>query len=79
MTQDTAVENRVLAGEAEGRSSSDQASVEAHGEQTNGMRLGRKDGLSATHLTRRGLLGRLSAAVGGLVLGGVGHAGGEGG
>jgi hypothetical protein len=75
MTQGTAMENRLPAGEAEGRSPSDQASVEAHGEQTNGMRLDQKDGLSATHPTRRGLLGRLSAAVGGLVLAGVGHAG----
>ena len=74
MTQDTEEENRLLSGEAEGRSPPDHASVEAHREQTNAVRLDRRDGRSAVHLTRRGVLGRLAGAVGGLVLGGVGHA-----
>jgi sulfane dehydrogenase subunit SoxC len=74
MTQDTAKENRLLSEEAEGRFPPDQASVEAHREPTNAVRVDQKDGHSAVRLTRRGVLGRLVSAVGGLVLGSVGHA-----
>jgi sulfane dehydrogenase subunit SoxC len=74
MTQASEEENRMLPGEAEGRSAPHQASAEAHREQTNTVRVDWRDGRSATHLTRRGVLGRLAGAAGGLFLGGVGHA-----
>ena len=60
MTQDTEEENRLLSGEDEGRSPLNQASVEAHREQTNAVRLDRRDGRDAVHLTRRGVLERLA-------------------
>ena len=50
------------------------ASIEAHREPTNVVKLDQRDGESAVHLTRRGILGRLAGAMGGLVLGGVRHA-----
>jgi hypothetical protein len=74
MTQDTEAGNRSLSGEAEGRLPPDQASVEVYQEQPNAVRVDQRDGRRAVHLTRRGLLGRLAGAVGGLVLGDVGHA-----
>lgn len=74
MTQDTKEENRLLSGEAEGRSPPDQASVEAHREQTNAVRVDRRDGRGVVRLTRRSVFERLAGAVGGLVLGRVGHA-----
>jgi sulfane dehydrogenase subunit SoxC len=74
MTQDTTKENRLLSGEAEGRSPPDQASVEAHRDQTNAVRADRKDGRGVVRLTRRSVFERLAGAVGGLVLGRVGHA-----
>jgi sulfane dehydrogenase subunit SoxC len=73
MTQDTERKNRLLSGEAVGRFPPDQASVEVHREPTNVVRFDQKDGRRATRLTRRGLLGHLAGAVGGLLLGGVGH------
>jgi sulfane dehydrogenase subunit SoxC len=72
--KDTEEENRKLSVESKGRSPLDHASVEAHREQTNAVRLCRRDGGSAVHLSRRRILGRLAGAVGGLVLGCVAHA-----
>jgi hypothetical protein len=74
MTQASEEENRLLPGEAEGRSAPDQASVEVYREQTNAVRVDQRDGCSTTRLIRRGVLGRLAGTAGGLVLGGVGHA-----
>jgi Oxidoreductase molybdopterin binding domain/Mo-co oxidoreductase dimerisation domain len=74
MTRDTEAESRMLLGEAEVRSPPDHASVEPHREQTDAVRLDRRDGRAAVRLTRRGVLGRLAGAVGGLVLSGVGYA-----
>jgi sulfane dehydrogenase subunit SoxC len=73
-TVDTNEENRTLSGEADGRSLPDHASVEAHREQTNAVRVDQTDERSATRLDRRAVLGGLVGAVGGLVLGRVGHA-----
>ena len=73
MTHDTEGENRLLSGEDEGRSPLNQASVEAHREQTSAVRLDQRDGRHAMHLTRRGVLERLAGAGGGLALGRVGH------
>jgi len=73
MTQTTEVENRLLSGEAEGRSAPAQESVEAHRAPTNAVRVDQRDG-RAPHLTRRGVLGRLAGALSGLVLGHVGYA-----
>ena len=74
MTHDAEAGNRLPSGEAVGRLPTDQASVEAHREQTNAVRLDQRDGRGATCLTRREVLRPLASAVGGLVLGRVGHA-----
>jgi sulfane dehydrogenase subunit SoxC len=74
MTRDTEEQNRLLSGEAEGRSTPDHAGIEANREQTYAVRLERRDEGSAVHPTRRGVLRGLAGIVGGLVLGGVGHA-----
>ena len=65
MMQDTEEENRLPSEEAEGKSQPDHASVETNREQTNAVRVDQRDGHSAVHLTRRGLLGHLAVAVGG--------------
>jgi sulfane dehydrogenase subunit SoxC len=74
MTQDTEEGNRLLSGKAEGRSAPHQARVEVRREQTNAVRVDQRDGRGATGLTRRGVLGRLAGAMGGVVLGGMRHA-----
>jgi sulfane dehydrogenase subunit SoxC len=66
-------QNRVLSGEAQGRPTPDLATVEAPQELTNVVSFGQRDGGDSVRLTRRGLLESLAGAVGGLVLGGVGH------
>jgi sulfane dehydrogenase subunit SoxC len=74
MTQNTEEEYRLLPGKVGGRSAPAQANVEAHRMPTNAVKVDQRDERSATRLTRRGVLGHLAGAVGGLVVGRVGHA-----
>lgn len=74
MTHDSEEKNRLPSEEAEGKSLPDQSSVEVHREETDAVRLDQRDRDSAVRLTRRGILGCLAGAVGGLVVGRVGHA-----
>jgi S-disulfanyl-L-cysteine oxidoreductase SoxD len=74
MMQDTEEEIRLPSEEAEGGFPRDQASVKTNREPTDAVRTDRRDGYGTVHLTRRRVLRSLGGAVGGLVLGGVGHA-----
>jgi hypothetical protein len=73
MTRDTADQNRRLPGEAEGGPAQEHARVEAPQEPTNAVRLDQRARHGSVRLTRRGMLESMAGAVGGLVLGGLGH------
>lgn len=73
MARDIEEQNRKPPGEAESRPPQDQASVDAYRGQTNVVRLNQRDGHGTVRLTRRGVFASLAGAVGGLVLGRVGH------
>src|SRR5262245_7988440 len=73
MTRDTADHNRKLSGEAEGGPAQGHTRVEATQEPTNAVRFDRRARRDAVRVTRRGVLESMAGAVGGLVLGGLGH------
>lgn len=73
MTRDNAQPNRLPSGAVESRPAQDQSPVDAPSEPANAVRGKRGEGSRAGRLTRRGVIGSVAGAVGGLVLGGVGH------
>src|SRR5262249_48359399 len=73
MTRDTAEQNRRLSGEGEGGPAQEHARVEAPQEPTNTVGFDRRAQHASVRLTRRGVLESMAGAVGGLVLGGLGH------
>jgi sulfane dehydrogenase subunit SoxC len=73
MTRDTAEQNRRSSGEAEGGPAQEHAHVEAPQEPTNAVRFDRRARGGSVRLTRRGVLESMAGAVGGVVLGGLGH------
>jgi len=73
MTRDTVEQNRRLSGEAEGGPALEPARVEVPQEPTNAVRFDRSPRGGSVRLTRRGMLESMAGAVGGLVLGGLGH------
>src|SRR5262245_42587579 len=73
LTRDTAEQNRRLSGEDEGGPAPEQPHVEVPQEPTNAVRVDRWARRDSVRLTRRGVRESMAGAVGGLVLGGLGH------
>jgi sulfane dehydrogenase subunit SoxC len=73
MMRDTADQNRRLSGETESGPAQGHAHVEVPPESTNAMRFERRARRGPVRLTRRGVLESMVGAMGGLVLGGLGH------